>query len=446
MNKFNTHFISVLGWPGIGKGYCITKYLANNTSNMNLIHISYGDTMRQYESINSEIRELRHQAIVNKDDTSFRKLETIFLIQILPHILERITSDTIVLLDNFPVHKDALTQFNKYNPQGILQFILFDTSDYDLLISRMVGRFRSDSYSREYAINRINTYKYVVLPNLADMSKLYNKREKEMLVKVDYYDAYDVFCSQMALINFILTDKSFLLHNNCENTYISVKDNKFDLMNCYINNCKKYNLPQAYINTITNQITTDYVIFSCKSGRTFYLLENPRYLSKNRYVLWPIFDITMFKSTEIDVHTWKSSIFPRTEQIPCNIVDLLLNMKSEDLIMWMNDIEELDYLSKRHLAAKLGVMENCISSFVHYPGASYYSVIHFHFTINFNHSYSRVHLLADVISDIRTIISNNTLRHKILLKYSSYSTSLEDIYSFYMSPLTGCVSNKIIRI
>lgn len=75
-------------------------------------------------------------------------------------------------------------------------------------------------------------------------------------------------------------------------------------------------------------------------------------------------------------------------------------------------------LSIDHISKVCEIPKDQITSFLHYPGSSFYSVI----IINFNYNYDRVHLLNDVIND---------LDNCNYLNYLNYTTNLNDILDFY---------------
>jgi hypothetical protein len=536
------------GYPGIGKGYILDKYVAHRKD---YIHLSYGDLMRKYEKIDPEIQQRRDIALNRHDnhkieddaplhfargaeaplhfargveaplrfargvaDHEFRILEKIFVERILPRELVDVPEEVIVILDNFPVHSDALRYFNKLYPQSVSLYLRLQTNDLGMLKRQMLQRCRDDSANLVEIERRIHTYKKIVATNLDRMSKLYDSRSKEMMVDLDTpTNTYQIVESILDLVLF--ARDHFTMKSETKTTSIEIKDPSLHLLKSYIDKNNLNPQPLAYVNTVTEliaislgwspaiQILNDncgnpndtedrdetpgkcdtdcslivnehptvaiqtyldhdkHVLFTTSKGCDFYLIKNPRYLSGTRYVSWPRashstvnigenFDDTFsdrklrdIVGNEVDIFTTDVSSIPRDRNVPCNIVDLIMNYDVSHIAIWRDNMRELMIAGRKHLSSILSVAINQVACFLHYPGASYYSVLHIHFTVGFDHNYNRVHHLEGVISDLDQIVSDDgstEIRERILRQYSNYTTCYPDLYSFYMCPVCKVMS------
>lgn len=420
-------FISISGYPGIGKGYAISKYLEKNTF---FYHISYGDTMRKYEMIDENVKRLRSIALDpnnSERDKAFRDLEHIFVKSILPKELINISKNKIIILDNFPVHIHGLREMNtKYS---LMLVIHVQTKNDNLLVDRMLSRSRNDSNDRESALSRIRTYKNIVIPNLNEMATLYNRRTKEFVIDCD--DLVNKLSSYLDMISEVCN--LFKVKVTKKETLVYV--NNVDMVHRWISFSNKYNLPQAYINTISGKVTQQLNLHSINIStldREFYLLKNPKYVDCQyyRFIAWPLLpNSTQEPNNKIDVYTTSESSISR-QKTPTNIVECIL-LNDKELKSWQTSFRSLQEKGRQYVSKILSVPPEDIGCFVHYPGASYYSVIHIHFTYQFDYSYDRAHSLNKVLDDIDSILNNSVTREEILEKYSSYTTSFFDFYSFY---------------
>jgi len=431
-------FISIVGYPGVGKGYVMSKYLAGSSK---YHHISYGDTMRDCDNL--IIKELRHAAIVERHSEAFRKLEELFVVNLLPIILSKIDEDKIIILDNFPVHADAYQIFTQH--YQLLLLIRVNVTSTDFLVERMLGRARDDSNDTDHAMKRIETYERIVLPNLLKMGKLYDARSKELVLEINAQD------DLVAMLSSIL-DMVCHVHKNYE---IDCTTRKTDLFICddvkmWLHHVKQYRYPESFINTISGTVAKNLQIPSQifnTTHQTFYFLENPRYVQSKtyrRFIAWPYIDLKKPQMNDVDIHTKKESSFERGEHnLPVNVVDLI-QFSVPDLRKWITSLSELAAAGKNHVAKLLNVLPSEIDCFLHYPGASYYSVIHIHFTYRFDCAYDRVHPIERVIANLEDVCNGRMSSKNLLTKdYGMYTTSFDDLYSFYMCLRTQCMTNFV---
>lgn len=417
--------------------------------------------MRKYEELNSSVKAKRLVALDKsgkypKEETTaaFRELEQIFIDTLLPSELLAIPENTIVVLDNFPVEKSALEQFNKAYPQSVELFIILHTQNTALLTERMIARNRSDSADPRLIRKRIETYSNVVIPNLQKMASLYDRRTKEIVVNVDkcasMYNTLESILDMVKMLKSQYTVQSDSLH-----TLIRMEDASLAMMELYVRKAASYNYPQAYLDTVSGQITDSAhgeisnTEFSTTAGNKYHLIRNPRYHKVQRYVLWPLpgnLDYRVDDKHEIDIYTTDASDYSRcldaSRTLPCSVVDLILCFDLASIRCWIDDMQDIQHQGRQYLSNELGLPTEDFDCFLHYPGASYYSVLHIHFTHGFDCDYDRVHHLSAVIIDLQHLIDkggSEEVRRAVAGKYSSYTTSYEDIYSFYVCPLCKVV-------
>lgn len=456
-------FISILGWPGVGKGYSIAEYLKKYPDAF--IHVSYGDVMREAALNYPQIKKLRELALDWKQpfierDGAFRKLEMIFVNELLPNIVaHRSSVSKLFLLDNFPQHPDAFKVFEDAFPTNPIElFIHLNTNNFERLVKNMLERKRIDSDTIANARQRLHNYQKIVIKWIDKLSKI--RKPQFVTIDADYGAVVDVVTSYfdilLPLFNAttpVADTKAIINHNNPQ--ILTIEDPKLEIMKIWIQRCNAQNIPNAYMQTVSGAVAlsncwSEYEDSHCKRyktkscGKEWYIIINPRYNldistvqsgSSIRFVMWPV--VIDAPPTTIEISTKYASKYRRLDLeksygiIPCNIVDLITRGTIDDIKLWIDQLSEIRIFGIEFVSKALNQPKDKISCFLHYPGASFYSIIHIHFTFGYDINYNRAHDLLDIIDDLNNLVTQKCTRDEILHKYKIFTSSFSDWLEYF---------------